>query len=203
MSAVFYAASALVLLWNVATAGEIARQPRVPRAFAYLSAFCGLLILPAVIVGVAASSILSGRAMYTIAWLWPLRLVLFAAQALYGTARRLATPSIAVPMAVYNVLVAAAALSRALASFDDVLLAGVLIPEAARANAMGLVFGRAALGSPLALLVPMLVPASPARGRLMRAGRSALALAAGAASLVIALELPPAAHAVTTYAAFD
>ena len=184
-------------------AGQVARLPRVPRALAYLSAFCGLLILPAIIVGVASSSILAGRAMYTIAWLWPLTLVLFASQSLYAAARRLAAPSIALPIAAYNVLVAAAAISRSLASFDDVLLAGVLVPEAARANAMGLFFGREALGNPFVLLVPLLVPAGPARGRAMRFLRGGLALIAGAASLVIALEWPPAARAVTTYAAFD
>jgi hypothetical protein len=203
VSAVFYSVSALVLLWDVVTAGEVARLPRVPRAFAYLSAFCGLLILPAAIVAVASSSILAGRAMYTIAWLWPVTLVLFAAQTLYAAARRLATPSIALPVALYNVFIAAAAISRSLASFDDVLLAGVLVPEAARANAMSLVFGREALGSPFALLMPILLPASPARGRVMRAARSGLALIAGAAALVIALEWPPAAHAVTTYGPFD
>jgi hypothetical protein len=203
MSAAFFAVSALVLLWNVVTAGEIAKLPRAPRPFAYLSAFCGLLILPAAIVAVASSSILAGRAMWSIAWLWPLTLVIFAGQSLYAAARRLAASSVAFPIAVYNVLIAAAAISRSLASFDDVLMAGVLVPEAARANALALIFGREALGSPFALLVPMLVPAGPARGRMMRAGRSALATTAGAVALVIALEWPPAAHAVTTYAAFD
>ncbi|MGQ0642244.1 MAG: hypothetical protein ACT4P6_15970 [Gemmatimonadaceae bacterium] len=203
MSAVFYGVSALILLWDVVTAGEIARLPRVPRAFAYLSAFCGLLVLPAAIVGVASSSILAGRAMYSIAWLWPVTLVLFAAQALYGAARRLSTSSIALPIAAYNLLVAAAGISRSLASFDDVLLAGVLVPEAAQANAMGVIFGREALGNPFLLLMPILVPASAARGRMLRAARTGLALIAGAAALVITVEWPPAARSVTTYAAFD
>ncbi|MEW5914898.1 MAG: hypothetical protein AB1762_00765 [Gemmatimonadota bacterium] len=203
MSAAFFAISALVLLWNVVTAGEVARLPSVPRAFAYLSAYCGLLILPAALVSVSSGFILSGRAMYTIAWLWPLTLSLFAAQAMYAAARRLTTRRLALPLALYNALIAAAALSRSLASFDDVLLSSVLIPEAARANAMGLVFGREALGTPFALLVPILVPASPARGRLMRAARSALAVLAAAAAIVIALELPPAARSVWTYGVFD
>lgn len=203
LSAVFYGASSLVLLWDVVAAGQISRLPRIPRGFAYLTAFCGLLILPATLVSVAAAFILSGRAMYTIAWLWPLTLVLFAAQALYSVARRLVTPAIGLPIVAYNLLIAAAAISRSLASFDDVLLAGVLVPEAAHANALGWVFGRAALGSPFALLVPALAPASPARGRWTRAARGALAVMTGAAALVIALEWPPAARAVTTYTTFD
>jgi hypothetical protein len=203
VSAVFFVVSALVLLWDVVTAGEIARLPRVSRVFAYLSAFCGLLIIPAAIVAVASNSILAGRAMYTIGWLWPLALGLFAAQSLYAAARGLSPARVALPLAVYNVFLAAAAVSRSLASFDDVLPAWVLVPEAARANAMGLVFGREALGSPFALLLPLLVPASPARSRAMRGARSALTLLAGAATVVMALEWPSAAHAVTTYAAFD
>lgn len=202
-SAVFFIVSALVLAWDVVTAGEIARLPRAPRSFAYLSAFCGLLILPATLVAFASGSVLAGRAMYTIAWLWPLTLVLFAGQAIYGWARRLAAPGVALPIVAYNVLIVLAAISRSLASFDDVLGEIVLVPEAARASALGLVFGREALGSPLALLVPMLVPANPARSRAMRLSRSALATLAVVTSCVIALEWPPAARAVTTYAAFD
>lgn len=202
-SAVFFIVSALILIWDVVTAGEIARLPRAPRAFAYLTAFCGLLILPATLVGYASGSVLAGRAMYTIAWLWPLTLALFAGQAMYGWLRRLATPGLALPIVVYNVLIALAAISRSLASFDDVLGEIVLVPEAARASALGLVFGRAALGSPFALLVPMLVPASPARSRAMRFSRSVLATLAVVTSCVIALEWPPAARAVTTYAPFD
>jgi hypothetical protein len=162
-----------------------------------------LLILPAALVAVSASFILSGRAMYTIEWLWPLTLSLFAAQALYAALRHLAVGSFAWPLALYNVLIAAAAISHSLSSFDDVLLSGVLIPETARASAMGLVFGRDALGNPFAILVPILVPASPARGRLMRAARSGLALLASAAGLVIVLEMPPAARSVSTYDEFD
>jgi hypothetical protein len=55
----------------------------------------------------------------------------------------------------------------------------------------------------LALLVPVLLPAGPARGRGQRLARSALALAAGATACIIAIEWPPAARAVTTYAVFD
>lgn len=141
--------------------------------------------------------------MYTIAWLWPLTLALFAGQSVYAWARRLASPALALPIVAYNVLIALAAVSRSLASFDDVLGEFVLVPEAARGNALGLVFGRVALGSSLALLVPMLVPASPARSRVMRLSRTALATLAAATAGIIALEWPPAARAVTTYAAFD
>ena len=184
-------------------AGDIARLPRMPRAFAYLTAFCGLLILPAVLVVMASGSVLTGRAMYTIAWLWPVTLMLFAAQALFAAANRLASSTIAVPIAVYNLLLAGAAVSRSLASFDDVLLAGVLVPEAARANAMGFIFGRAALGSPFAMLMPILVPASPVRRRGAEFARTAFAAFAALAAAVIVIEWPPAARAVTTYAAFD
>jgi hypothetical protein len=202
-SAVFFLVSALVVVWDVVTSGENARLPRAPRAFAYLSAFCGLLIIPATLVSVASGSVLAGRAMYTIAWLWPLTLALFAGQAFYAWARRLSTPGFALPILVYNVLIALAAISRSLASFDVVLGELVLVPEAARASALGLIFGRAALGSPFAVLVPILLPANPARSRVTRISRTALATLAAVASCIIVLELPPAARAVSTYAPFD
>lgn len=203
MSAAFFGVSALVLVWDVVVAGHIARLPRVPRALAYLSAFCGLLVVPATIVAVATGSVLAGRALFTIAWLWPLTLTLFAAQAGYVVLRRLVTPGIGLPIVLYNFLIGAAAVSRALASFDDVLPAAVLVPEAARAGAMGLLFGRAALGEPLALLVPILVPVSPARNRVRRGIRAGLATAAALAAFLIAIEWPPAARTLLSYSAFD
>ncbi|MGQ0537877.1 MAG: hypothetical protein ACT4R6_02935 [Gemmatimonadaceae bacterium] len=203
LRAAFFGASALVLFWDVFRAGQIARLPRAPRTFAYITASCGLLVIPAALVSAASGSVLTGRAMYTVAWLWPLTCMLFAAQSVLAVLRRMTTPEVAVPIAAYNLVIAAAAVAQSLAPFDDVLPAIVLAPEAAHANALGLVFGREALGSSWALLVPMLVPATPARGQWSRTLRSLAALATGVVAVFVVVELPAAARAVSAYAVFD
>src|SRR5919202_573448 len=86
------AVSAIILLWDIFLAGQIA----------------GLRAAPALLVALAAASTLYGRAIHGVAWIWPLTLTLFAAQAVYATGRALVTPLIAVPIAVYDVLIAAA-----------------------------------------------------------------------------------------------
>ena len=58
----FYVASALVLLWDVFLAGQIAQLRRAPRFFRAVTALGGLLIAPATLVAVTSASILNGRA---------------------------------------------------------------------------------------------------------------------------------------------
>src|SRR5438270_549953 len=58
----FFVASALVLLWDIALAGQIAQVRRAPRSFRALTALAGLLIAPATIIAVTSASILEGRA---------------------------------------------------------------------------------------------------------------------------------------------
>src|SRR5919199_5808478 len=101
--------SLVVLVWDVWMAGQISRFRKAPPEFAALTALIGLLVAPAVLVVFAASSILTGRTLASAAvtLLWPATLALFAAQAIYATARRLVTPLIGVPIAAYDVLIAA------------------------------------------------------------------------------------------------
>src|SRR5918911_3573294 len=112
--------SLAVLAWDVWMAGQISRLRKTPPAFAALTALIGLLVAPALLVVLAASSILTGRTLASVAVtvLWPATLVLFAVQALYATVRRLVTPLIGLPIAVYDVIVAAAAIARYLITLD-------------------------------------------------------------------------------------
>src|SRR3712207_3631442 len=105
----YVAVSLGVLLWNVVLAGQIAQLRTVPLPFAAMTALSGLLIAPAALIAVAGGSILTGRAIYVIAWVWPATLALVAVQAIYATVRGLVTPLIGVPIAVYDVLLALAA----------------------------------------------------------------------------------------------
>ena len=67
----FYVASILIVLWDVFLAGQIAQLRRAPRFFRGVTALAGLLVAPAILVAVTSASILHGRAIHVIAWVWP------------------------------------------------------------------------------------------------------------------------------------
>lgn len=67
---------------------------------------------PGLLVGYASATIIYGRAIQPIAWVWPLTTVLFAMQAYYALGRGLVTPLFGVPAAVYNTVVAVVACTR-------------------------------------------------------------------------------------------
>jgi hypothetical protein len=92
----FAAAGLLALAWNVTYAGRIAQLRRAPRPLAALSGACGLLVVPAFAAYLAGSTLYGGRAVNSIAWLWPLAALLVVAQALYAVSRRFVTPFVGV-----------------------------------------------------------------------------------------------------------
>src|SRR5689334_8199932 len=106
------AITALVLFWNIFVAGQIAAKRDAPRVFAALSGIVGLLVAPALFVEIVGATALFGRSIVDVAWIWPAVTVLFALQAIYATSRGLVTPFLGVPIAVYDVLLAAAAIVR-------------------------------------------------------------------------------------------
>src|SRR4029078_9182545 len=103
---------AIIVMWDVLVAGRVAQLRRAPRSFAAITAFAGLLLIPALIVAYSTASILYGRAIPPLAWIWPLTTILFALQAAYALSRRLVTPLFGVPVAVYNTIVALVAGAR-------------------------------------------------------------------------------------------
>ncbi len=198
----YAAAVLLAVAWNVFYAGRIARLRRAPQTLATLSGVCGLLIAPAYIAHLAGSTLYGGRAVNGVSWLWPLATLLVLAQAAYATGRRLVTPLVGVPLLVYNLLVALVAVARYLVERGVEPPAPLLALSAAQATVLGTVLGEAALVSPLAVLVPLLVPAYPARWRLTRATRALISVAAAFVAGVTVLELPRAAAAVASYAPY-
>ena len=80
-----------MVMWDVLVAGRVAQLRRVPRPFAAITAFGGLLIVPALLIAFASQSILYGRAIQPVAWVWPVTTILFALQATYALTRRLVT----------------------------------------------------------------------------------------------------------------
>jgi hypothetical protein len=195
----FYGASILVMLWDVFLAGQIGQLRRAPRFFRGVTALAGLLIAPAALVVVASASILNGRAIHVIAWVWPFTLAIFAVQALYAVGKRLVTPFIGVPIAAYDVIVAVAAFVRYQAYSGNDPSTASLAVAAAQSSALGLMLGRAALFSPLAVPLPLLAPAYPARWRVSATVRGTLAMIALAFSVVFVAEMPSAIVAVRSY----
>ncbi len=104
------ALSAVFLLWNILLAGRITGQRALPRFLAGLTALGGLLIAPALLVLVASTSLITGRSVSTIGWIWPVTATLIAAQAFYAMTARLVTPLIGVPILLYDLVAAGTAL---------------------------------------------------------------------------------------------
>jgi hypothetical protein len=189
----------VILGWNIVYAGRIARLRRAPRPLAALSGACGLLVAPALVAHVAASSLYGGRAVNGIAWLWPLTTTLFVAQAAFATWRRFVTPFVGVPLLAWDLLTCAAAWARfAVERRGDAPLA-LLALSAAQATVHGAAIGRAALVSPLAVQIPLLVPAYPARWRVTRTVRALLAVTTIFAAGVLLLEVPRGVGTVRSY----
>jgi hypothetical protein len=193
------AVSAIILLWDIFLAGQIAGLRAAPRAFAALTALAGLLAAPALLVALAAASTLYGRAIHGVAWIWPLTLTLFAAQAVYATGRALVTPLIGVPIAAYDVVIAAAGWAEYALSAGAAPPAWVVTLVAAERSALAVSVSPAALWSPVYLYVPALAPSFPPRWRGSAGFRTLVATFAAAWANAILIELPIARSAVRSY----
>lgn len=198
-----YAVAVVVLLgWNVTYGGRIARLRRAPRPLATLSGVCALLVVPALLVHLSAGSLLGGRTVGGIAWLWPATTLLFLVQAAYATVRRYVTPFVGVPLVAHDLLVAGVAVTRFLVEATGRAPESLVAVSAAQSAIVGVWLGAAALSSPFAVAVPLVAPAYPARWRLTRATRALIAVGAAFAAGVTLLEVPRGLDAVRSYAPY-
>ena len=197
----YWTLTAAILLWDIQLAGRIAQNRRAPRPLALLSAVAGLLVAPAALAAAAAPSLLSGRAVQSVTWLWPVVAVLFVLQAAYAVLRRYVTPTVGIPFLLYNLVLAAVAVARHRLTAGDDPAAWLVGFSAAHVGALGSLLGDAALWSPLSLQVPLLAPITPARWRLSATLRAGLAVYAAAwGTLVLLVEYPHAVREVRTFA---
>ncbi|WP_309672991.1 hypothetical protein [Gemmatimonas sp.] len=190
-----------VLAWDIALAGWIAARREAPRVFTNLTAFCGLLVAPALLVAVATGTETGARTISGITWLMPMIACAFVLQVLYSLLTRLVSVVVALPILLYNVVIAVIAIGDYLASQQGVAPLQLQAAVSARDVILGMTAGRAALVSPLAMLVPMIAPAYPARWRLSGAVRALLVLAATALTTLLVLEWPRGIAAVRSYEA--
>src|SRR5687767_13479334 len=106
LPAAHLALSLIILIWDVVLAGRIAQLRQASRPFAAITGICGLLLLPAVLLRLATSTFITGRAVVAVDWIWPLVIVLFAVQAGYAVSRKLVNYLWGIPILVYNILLA-------------------------------------------------------------------------------------------------
>src|SRR5687768_92532 len=195
--------SGMMFAWNVLIAGRVAQLRRAPRKFATLTALSGLLLAPALLIAFAASSILYGRAMQPLLWVWPVVTVMFLLQVMYALSKRLVTPMFGVPILLYNAVIAAVAVSKFVVS------RGAEPPEfvhglaAAQTSAAGIVFGAAALWRTAYVQIPLLAPALPAHWRASAFARVALGLVAMGMTAVVLVEVPDGLAAVRSYPHYE
>ncbi|CAN5677276.1 hypothetical protein BH23GEM1_BH23GEM1_02030 [soil metagenome] len=195
--------STVMFAWNVLIAGRVAQLRRAPRNFATLTALCGLLLAPALLIAFAASSILYGRAMQPLLWVWPVIAIMFLLQVLYALSKRLVTPLFGVPLMLYNTVIAAVAISSFVVSRGSEPPEFVHGLAAAQASAAGIVFGAAALWKTAYVQIPLLAPALPAHWRASAFARGMLALIAMAMTAVVLVEVPDGLGAVRSYPRYE
>ena len=194
----------VVLIWDIALTSRIVQVRNLPRAFVALTALAGFLLLPALVIHLATTSAITGRAVTEVDWLWPITVVMFAMQAVYAAARRLVNPFIGFFIAVYDVLVATDAVLRSISATGAVLPAPALLFLAASAGAFSVILSSATvISSPIFVLVPMIAPAFPALRRTTATFRLLLAVAAGMWVVIFITQLTPAEQAVNSYRIHD
>ena len=193
----------VIIVWNIVLAGRIAQLRQATKPFALVTGMAGLMILPAFIVALATTTVITGRAISSIDWVWPATLVLFAIQSVYAVARRLVNPLWGYPIAFYNVVITLAALSRFASAHGVELPHPFLMVMAAQIDALALATTEAAIASPFFLHVPFIAPAFPAIGRATAGVRFAVASLAFLWFGLIVAEIPRANQALRSYAAHE
>ena len=200
LGAIYLALSVAMIAWDILMAGRIAQLRRIPRGFQALTGIAGLLILPALVVGFTAQSLLYGRAIYMVSWLWPFTALLFVTQTLYALGRRLVTPLLGIPLLVYNIIIATVAVTKFIITRGQSPPEFGLALNAAQASMLGTFFGTPALWNPIYLQVPLFAPSLPARWGFTRLARVGLAGAAIAMTALVVVELPGAYAGIRSYA---
>ncbi|MDB4907337.1 MAG: hypothetical protein JWO05_2121 [Gemmatimonadetes bacterium] len=190
----------IILGWSVVLGGRIANNPQSPRIFAALSGLAALLLVPATLIGLASSTLVTGRTVALVDWMWPAVLVLFAAQAIYASSRQLVNPFWGYAIMLYDIVIAIAGIVKYLSAHGVTPPQPLLVFTAAVSDALMLGATSAALHSPLYFLPPMISPAFPALRRITASFRAGLAAIAFGWSALIAAELPLAERTLASYA---
>jgi len=192
-------AALLMLMWDVGLAGRLARVAEAPRGWATLTALTGLLLIPAALIRIVGSSLLDGRTVATLAWIWPLVLTMIAGQAFITLVRRLGSRALVVLIVLYDCILAAGGWIEYAAGNGVILPSELHALPTAIAGAMGYLAGPAALWSPYAVAPPLIAPAYRARWAVNASVRGIIGLYSVIAIVAVASELPQAIRAVDSF----
>jgi hypothetical protein len=173
------ALSLVIVIWDVVLAGRIAQLRLASRPFAAITGLCALLILPALIVHVATATLITGRAVVAVDWIWPLVVALFAAQATYAASRRFVNYLWGIPIVVYDVILAMTEIVRYGVAHGWGWSNGLSGMLTAQASTLAIVTqSPIAVTTPFFFLVPMISPAFPALRRTTAAFRAFVSVGA-------------------------
>lgn len=217
------ALTGIILIWDVVLAGRIAQNDQAERPLQVMCGFAALVILPALLLSLATSTVLTNRAVSAMDWLWPAVLILYAAQSVYALVRGLvpgeliresATPHVAgfglprflfalgLPIALYNVLIAAIGVERYLVAHGHTSAEPFVALLGAQSLAMVVATGTASvLATPFYVNVPIISPAFPALHKYTAPFRALVSFYGGAWIFVILIiGLPRAVVQLQSYA---
>ena len=157
------ALTVIILIWDVFLAGRIAQNSQSPRIFQAISGLAALLLLPGLLLTLATSTIITGRAVATMDWIWPAVLVLFAVQATYALLRGWVNPLWGLPIMVYDIVIAVIGVARFMIAHGTTPIQPLVALVAAQSTAMVFAGGTSTvLASAFYLNMPMVSPAFPA-----------------------------------------
>jgi hypothetical protein len=197
---------ALTLLFitgTIVVAGRITRRRDASATLLLISGIGGLLIAPAALVEAMTGSVITGRALSALTWLWPATCLAMLVQAVYATARGYVGRPLGAVIVVYDLLVTAMALVRYDISLGGAPVEPLVALSAAGAGAIDIAASAAATGHPFFFFPPVLAPAVPVRSRgfgvLLRASATVVIIAW---STLLLLSIAPAWNAATSFRQF-
>ena len=196
--AAYFGLGAAIVLWNIAVASRILRGRRSSSVSTIATALAALLLVPAMVVAISDASLVYGRAIQPVAWVWPAVAVLFVIQAGAALSRGRVGATLGVPILAYDLIIAIVAIARYMNALGYAPPYISLVLSAAQSDALGVVAGSAALSRATWLLVPMFSPALPSRSRIRLGVRYVLALGVSIATALVLVELPGASEAIGT-----
>ena len=177
LPAAHLALSLIIVIWDVVLSGRIAQLRLASRPFAAITGLCCLLLLPALIIHMATATVITGRAVVAVDWIWPLVVLLFAVQAIYAVSRRLVNYLWGVPIVVYDVVLAATEIVRFGVAHGWGWANGASGLLTAQSSTLAIMTqSPLAVTTPFFFLVPMISPAFPALRRTTAAFRAFVAV---------------------------
>ena len=198
----YFGIGAAIVAWNITVASRILQGRRKLSVSTIATGLGALLLVPALVVAVSDASLVYGRAIQPLAWLWPAVTILFVIQASAALSRGRVSAILGVPILTYDIVIAIVAICRHMNAVGIAPPYFSLVLSAAQSDALGVVAGSAALSRATWLLVPMFSPALPSRSRMRVAIRHVLALGISVATALVLVELPGASEAIGSYSRY-